>query len=696
MKTFLFATAALAACVTVGLPLNAVSATPQAAQKATTQTEAAIPYRPAEVMALADKVAAYQLANLAGGAIPANASADTPHKTGWVQGALFVGLTEMAKHSSNPIYKQTILARGQANKWQLGPTPYHADDHVIGQSYLWASQNGAGPEAIAPLKQRFDTILAFPPEVGLKHREYSDPRGVDCDERWCWVDALFMAPPAWFELSRVTGDPKYADYAKKEFLATTDYLYDPQERLYFRDSRFFDRRGPNGEKVFWSRGDGWAFAGLARMIPLLPKGDPVRGRMETIFKEMAGKLKTIQKPDGYWSPSLLSDPTKSLPESSGTAFFTYGFAWGIKAGLLDAREYEPTLRKGWTALVRAVHPDGKFGWVQPVSDRPENVSYDDTQFYGVGAFLLAATAVADLDLKPGKDLTVQSAPVPVQAVLNVQDGGTLINNVLSGGVFHLRKEYAVPESHFIHDGLLAFEGIGWESDLAAYRMYLDERLAIDIFGKKTPGPILHTIGQGVDNYHAMAPWGMDIFKVGDTVGIGGVGVFRNNRATQLGKSAITAKIIENGPAAAVIEVGNAGFDGAASRLTTRLEIRKGSALTHVSARGEGGQSPLLTGFVKHPGVTLVRGEADASGWAYIASWGVQSLANDALGLVVFYRPEAIDGGVRDDGNCVFVIFRDAQNVRYAFGTAWSQDQQGVKSLDAFRTWLDARRAELKK
>ena len=97
------------------------------------------------------------------------------------------------------------------------------------------------------------------------------------------------------------------------------------------------------------------------------------------------------------------------PETSGTGFFTYGFAWGIKAGLLDSGEYEPVVRKGWTALVRAVHPNGRFGYVQPVSDRPESVGYDDTQFYGVGAFLLAATAVADLNLKPGKDLTVQAA-----------------------------------------------------------------------------------------------------------------------------------------------------------------------------------------------------------------------------------------------------------------------------------------------
>ncbi|MDC7676148.1 glycoside hydrolase family 88/105 protein [Asticcacaulis machinosus] len=395
MKPFITALTAALCLTSPAIPQTALAAP----AKPSVQPSETIPYRPAEVMALAERVAAYQLASLAGGSIPAKASSDTPHKTGWVQGALFVGLIEMAEHSQNPIYKETIIQRGIANKWQLGPTTYFADDHVIGQSYLWASRNGAGPEAIAPLKKRFDMILEFPPEVGLTHREYSDPRGVDCQQRWCWSDALFMAPATWLELSKVTGDPKYADYAKREFIATTDLLYDTQEHLYYRDSRFIGRQGPNGEKVFWSRGDGWVFAGLARMIPLLPEGDAERVRMETIFKEMAAKLKTIQKADGYWSPSLLSDPATSLPETSGTGFFTYGFAWGIKAGLLDAKEYEPVVRKGWGALVRAVHPNGKLGWVQPVSDQPESVAYDDTQYYGVGAFLLAATAISDLNLK---------------------------------------------------------------------------------------------------------------------------------------------------------------------------------------------------------------------------------------------------------------------------------------------------------
>jgi hypothetical protein len=63
---------------------------------------------------------------------------------------------------------------------------------------------------------------------------------------------------------------------------------------------------------------------------------------------------------------------------------------------LDAGQYRPAIDRGWSALARAVATDGRLGWVQQVSDRPESVAETDTQYYGVGAFLLAASAIAQL------------------------------------------------------------------------------------------------------------------------------------------------------------------------------------------------------------------------------------------------------------------------------------------------------------
>ncbi len=114
-----------------------------------------------------------------------------------------------------------------------------------------------------------------------------------------------MSPPAWVELSRQTGDPRYTNFAMAEFWATTDFLYDPVEALYFRDSRFFERRDEQGRKQFWSRGNGWVFAGIANILDVLPKDNPHRPRLEQLFRDMAVKLKAVQKPDGYWPPSLV-------------------------------------------------------------------------------------------------------------------------------------------------------------------------------------------------------------------------------------------------------------------------------------------------------------------------------------------------------------------------------------------------------
>ena len=187
-------------------------------------------------------------------------------------------------------------------------------------------------------------------------------------------------------------------HALSEFWATTNFLYDPSERLYYRDSRFFALRDANGRKVFWSRGNGWVFAGLVRMMEALPLNDPDRRRLQDLFQEMAGRVKELQKADGYWPPALLA-PEGSPPESSGTALFTYGLAWGIEHGLLERAEYETAVRRGWSALERAIQPDGRLGWVQQVSDRPDEVVATDTEIYGVGAFLMAAAAVVALDLR---------------------------------------------------------------------------------------------------------------------------------------------------------------------------------------------------------------------------------------------------------------------------------------------------------
>jgi unsaturated rhamnogalacturonyl hydrolase len=304
----------------------------------------------------------------------------------WHQAPFWASLHAFAPLSNDPRkYLDAIAATGEANEWSHGPDRFHADDQAITQSYFLLSADRKEPRMIAKALALFDEMKTMPFDEPLVFEQKKTSR------EWVWCDALFMAPPALVLATRATGDIGYADVMNRLWWKTTDYLYDPAEFLYYRDSRFFDQREPNGAKVFWSRGNGWVIAGLARVLMYLPADYPTRPRFLAQFKDMAKKVASIQQPSGYWGVSLLSPETLKSPETSGTAFFVYALSWGVNEGHLDRATYEPVIMKGWAALNRALHPDGMLGYVQPVGAAPGATGPDQTEIYGAGAFLLAGS-----------------------------------------------------------------------------------------------------------------------------------------------------------------------------------------------------------------------------------------------------------------------------------------------------------------
>lgn len=379
------------------MPLSLLALMMTSPTAAAAPAEPAMP-RPAAILAQTRRVADWQLANRTNWATMPAARKSVRDVRDWQQATFWVALTELASRDRS--YAKPLLELGHTEGWRMGDRPYHADDQLIGQAWLWAAQNGGGKQAAAPMRAYFDHLLANRPMIGLEFIPVAPGKGTStCTDRWCWCDALFMAPPTMLRLAKATGDKRYADFVHEEWKAATDYLFDPSEQLYFRDSRFFDMRDTKGRKLFWSRGNGWVMGGLVRVLQVLDKKDPQRPYYEKLFKDMSAKLVTLQKADGYWPASLLDNDPGTPPETSGTAFFTYAFAWGVDNGLLDRRVYEPAAVRGWHALQGAVQPDGMLGWVQQVGDRPDSVSAKETQFYGSGAYLLAGTAMYDLSKK---------------------------------------------------------------------------------------------------------------------------------------------------------------------------------------------------------------------------------------------------------------------------------------------------------
>ena len=383
----------------VGLSVVLMMSGSALARPPATPSPSTVVNRTAPVLVLASKVADWQLAHMDSFDYVGSFKHHTEAPRDWIQATFFIGLTDLADATKSPSYAQALQAHGVREGWDFDGRPRHADADAIGQVWIWTAQRSGDASQLGAIRARFDAVLAAPSTVSLdfvpKPPEGGDPY---CQARWCWSDALFMAPAAWIGLSKSTGDARYLNHADAEFWATTDYLYDPVEHLYFRDSRFITRRDAKGGKIFWGRGNGWVFAGLVRVLSALPADHPSRPRYEALFKQMAARLITLQGAQGYWPVSLLEP--QDTPETSGTAFFTYGLAWGINQGLLPAKIYGPAVDKGWSALERAVREDGKLGWVQQVGVAPDKVEPDDTQLYGVGAFLMAASEVARL--KPAR------------------------------------------------------------------------------------------------------------------------------------------------------------------------------------------------------------------------------------------------------------------------------------------------------
>ena len=316
----------------------------------------------------------------------------------WHQGTFFKGLADWAMESGDEEKLLWLRDVGSSQEFKLGDRIYHADDHVVGQYYLTLYDYFSDPAMFEPTQSQFDFILSAPSNVPL---DFNLP-GVDegyykqCLKRWCWSDALFMSPPVWTMLTRITGNHDYVDFANREFWLTVEYLFDKDSGLFFRDSRFFSKRESNGEKIFWSRGNGWVFSGLTDIIDNLPNDHPDLEKYTELYLAMAAALLPLQTEEGFWPVSLRAGDLYPVPETSGTAFFIAGLGWGISSGLLDKDTYVSPVLSGWSALRRAVAPSGMIGWVQQVGEAPDQVFEDETQLYGAGAFLLAGAAVLRL------------------------------------------------------------------------------------------------------------------------------------------------------------------------------------------------------------------------------------------------------------------------------------------------------------
>ena len=215
------------------------------------------------------------------------------------------------------------------------------------------------------------------------------------NDYWWWADGLYMVMPVMTKLYKTTGNKQYLEKLYEYFMYANSIMYDGDARLYYRDAKYVypKHKSANGKKDFWARGDGWVFAGLAKVLKDLPEDDPHRSEYLNKYKNMAKAIAKSQQKEGYWTRSMLDAAHAPGRETSGTAFFTYGFLWGINNGILKQKTYLPIALKGWNYLAKtALQEDGRVGYVQPIGEKAipgQVVDAGSTANFGVGAFLLA-------------------------------------------------------------------------------------------------------------------------------------------------------------------------------------------------------------------------------------------------------------------------------------------------------------------
>jgi hypothetical protein len=253
----------------------------------------------------------------------------------------------------------------------------------------------------------------------------------------------------------------------------------------------------------------------------------------------------------------------------------------------------------------------------------------------------------------------------------------------------------VPKIHTDHDALFKYEGPGWESELVGYRFYLDWRNATDIFGKTVNELVLHNVGVNDviakdDSYHEMQLWGMDIFKVGKSLGIGSIGMMNDGKIEMVSNTEqVTCEITNNGPICSEVETVYNGWQVGDKKLNliSKLSINAGSRITNVNLDLSGDSSDIVTGLAKHENGEFIKSNSNSS-WQYIALYGPQTLANDNVGIVLFYDGnDLIEQG--EDELSYYVNLKSVEGkVKYSFAAAWEQEPGGIKNKNDFINYVD--------
>src|SRR5215467_440740 len=165
-----------------------------------------------------------------------------------------------------------------------------------------------------------------------------------------------------------------------------------------------------------------------------------------------------------------------------------------------------------------------------------------------------------------------------------------------GRIYKIRGDY--PQRT---DALFAkkIQGLGWESEKNAWRIYFDPRNAIDLYGKRRSMLLLKRLAEPEFDYHAESPDGRDTYEIGDALGIGSVAAWSQNKVVKADDVKNREyRVISTGPVRSIVELTYEGWSVSGSLLTLRTRITQWA--------GDRGFYQTVTGE-NNPSLTLATG-----------------------------------------------------------------------------------------
>jgi len=354
-----------------------------------------------DVLSVAQRANDYFMAKYEDPTVPTNVNRIRPSSL-WTRAVYYEGLMALYEIDPQQRYIDYTDRWASFHQWmpRNGIGTNDADDQCCAQTYLERYIQSGGEEKIIHVKENLEQQMVTPNKKdGTNQKTKTTINSLY--GWWTWIDAIQMGMPIYFQMSKITGDHRYIDHAMKMYTWSRDTLagglFNVKEGLWWRDKDYVPPyKEPDGQQCYWSRGNGWVYAALVRCMNYASPKDKVYKLLKRDFVLMSAALLKCQREDGFWNPSLVST-NYAMKETSGTALFLYGMAWGIQKGYLKASVYQPVCERAWTAMVRdAVHPDGFLGWMQGTGKDPsagQPLSYTkipDFEDYGTGCFLLGA------------------------------------------------------------------------------------------------------------------------------------------------------------------------------------------------------------------------------------------------------------------------------------------------------------------